>query len=381
MTVVFIVYLVIGLAMPVLPLHVHLGLGFDSFVVGLVAGSQFATSLFSRVWAGHHADHKGAKHAVITGLLVVVLSGLLYLVSLYFIASPVLSVNCLLLGRAALGVAESFIMTGSLIWGVQLLGDSNTGKAMSWIGTALFAALACSAPAGTALYAGYGFVAIALASTLVPIVGLPLVSRLPATPPSPQRAGEFGKVAGGVWIPGIGLALSGIGFGATTTFVALVYAGHGWGGTWLAFTMLSVAFMVARAFFGHLPDKFGGARVALSCVLIEGIGQAMLWLASGPTMALIGVTLTGLGYSLVYPALGVEAIRRAPPEAHGLALGTYTAFYDLTMGIGTPVLGYIATKAGLHAVFLVSGLSVFCSLPVAWWLMTTPTLPLRANQM
>ena len=140
MTVVFIVYLVIGLAMPVLPLHVHLGLGFDSFVVGLVAGSQFVTSLFSRVWAGHHADHKGAKHAVITGLLVVVLSGLLYLVSLYFIASPVLSVNCLLLGRAALGVAESFIMTGSLIWGVQLLGDSNTGKAMSWIGTARQAA-------------------------------------------------------------------------------------------------------------------------------------------------------------------------------------------------------------------------------------------------
>jgi len=53
---VFISFLVIGLAMPVLPLHVHQGLGLGTFIVGLVAGSQFAASLISRVWAGRHAD-------------------------------------------------------------------------------------------------------------------------------------------------------------------------------------------------------------------------------------------------------------------------------------------------------------------------------------
>ena len=42
-------FLVIGLALPVLPLHVHQGLGLGTFVVGLVAGSQFAASLVSRV--------------------------------------------------------------------------------------------------------------------------------------------------------------------------------------------------------------------------------------------------------------------------------------------------------------------------------------------
>src|SRR3981081_4521557 len=51
MAVVFIAYLVIGLAMPVLPLHVHLDLGLSTFVVGLVSGSQFAASFFSRMWA------------------------------------------------------------------------------------------------------------------------------------------------------------------------------------------------------------------------------------------------------------------------------------------------------------------------------------------
>src|SRR6266702_8572354 len=55
MGMVFIAFLVIGLAMPVLPLHVHQGLGLGTFIVGLVAGSQFAAALLSRVWAGRNA--------------------------------------------------------------------------------------------------------------------------------------------------------------------------------------------------------------------------------------------------------------------------------------------------------------------------------------
>src|SRR4051812_30029107 len=85
MAAVFIAYLVIGLAMPVLPLHVHQGLGLGTFVVGLVAGSQFAASLISRLWAGHQADTRGAKHAVVTGLLVAAAAGLLYFLSLRFV--------------------------------------------------------------------------------------------------------------------------------------------------------------------------------------------------------------------------------------------------------------------------------------------------------
>src|SRR2546429_8948080 len=84
MAAVFVVYLVIGVAMPVMPLHVHQGLGLGTFVVGLVAGSQFAASLISRLWAGDQADSRGAKRVVIIGLVAAAVSGLLYLLSLRF---------------------------------------------------------------------------------------------------------------------------------------------------------------------------------------------------------------------------------------------------------------------------------------------------------
>src|SRR5215469_14133506 len=84
MTVVLIAFLIIGLALPVLPLHVHQDLGFGAFIVGLITGSQFGASLLSRVSAGHYADRRGPKRAVVIGLMTAIVAGLLYLLSLYF---------------------------------------------------------------------------------------------------------------------------------------------------------------------------------------------------------------------------------------------------------------------------------------------------------
>jgi len=49
MGVVFMAFLIIGMAKPVLPLHVNHGLGLGTFVVGLVAGSQFAAGRARRM--------------------------------------------------------------------------------------------------------------------------------------------------------------------------------------------------------------------------------------------------------------------------------------------------------------------------------------------
>src|SRR5436305_14283683 len=158
MAVVLIAFLVIGLALPVLPLHVHQGLGLSTFVVGLVTGSQFAASLISRVWSGHYADSKGAKRAVVVGLLTAVAGGLLYLLSLGFVGTPWLSIAILLSGRALLGGAESFVITGAVIWGLALAGPRNAGRVIAWVGMSMFAALALGAPVGITLYAIGGFV-------------------------------------------------------------------------------------------------------------------------------------------------------------------------------------------------------------------------------
>ncbi len=347
MAVVFVGFLIIGMAMPVLPLHVHQRLGLGTFVVGLVAGAQFAASLVSRFWSGRYADARGGKQAMIVGILMAAAAGALYLASLQFVATPMLSVSILIAGRAVLGWAESCMITGALTWGLALGGRGHAGRVIAWVGTALWGAFAAGAPLGTLMYDRVGFVGIALTTMLLPLVTLALVTRQQAIPPTPHESPPFAHVIGAVAMPGIALALGSVGFGAITTFVTLYFAERSWSGAWLVFTVLCGVFILGRIVLGHLPDRLGGARVALVCVLVQAVGLTAIWLAPNAAIVLAGAAVTGAGYSLVFPGFGVEAVRRAPPESRGMAMGIYSAYLDLALGIANPMLGYVAGHQGL----------------------------------
>src|SRR3954463_15799718 len=94
-----------------------------------------------------------------------------------------------------------------------------------------------------------------------------------------------------------------------------------------------------------------------------------MWISPGPPSPAPAPGPTGFGYALVYPGLGVEAVRRAPPESRGLAMGGYTVFLDVALGFGSPVLGLTADWTGLSSVFLVSAIIVLSAAGVAEWLL------------
>lgn len=366
---VFVAFFVTGLAMPVLPLHVHNGLGMSALVVGFVTGSQFAAALISRVWSGNFADSRGGKPAMLAGLFAAIVAGFFYLASIPFVGMPSVAVTLLLLGRAILGGAEGFIITGCFSWSLMILGPKSTGRIMSWIGIAIYGAFAVAAPIGAVLYAHFGFVAIGLATLLLPLASLLLLVPMKFSAPAPQKRSSFFQVIGVVWLPGIGLALASVGFAAVNAFISLLFAERGWGPIWLVFTFYSGAFMLSRVLFGHLTDKVNPGKLALICVSVEAAGQALVWLAPIPELAFLGVALTGFGYSLVHPSFGVTAVRQSPPQSRSLAMGAYTVFLDLALAVAAPLLGLVGGNVGFSGVYLTSTLFVACSGVVAIILM------------
>jgi MFS family permease len=369
---VFVGFLTIGLPLPVLPLHLHYTLGLSPVVVGVVIGAQFAAALLSRAWAGGFADVSGSKRAMIIGLVISAISGLAYLASLAFMATPAISLGVLLLGRVLLGCAESLIITGALSWGIALVGPQNAGKAMAWIGIAMYAAYSTGAPLGTLIYGPYGFAGIAVATSIIPLLALAVVAPARAVAVSSARRMPFYKVLGTVWVPGLGLLFCSVGLGVITTFAALLFAARNWGGASLAFTAFGVAFIGARLLFAHLPDKIGGGKVALVCVLIEAAGQLLIWQADHVLMAYAGAALTGFGFSLAFPGFGVEAVRRAPPQSRGAAMGAFMAFLDISLGITGPAAGAIASAAGVSTVYLAGAGAVALAAIVAVVLIVNP---------
>jgi MFS family permease len=359
--VIFFGYMTFTLPLAALPLQIHDRLGYGSLIVGITIGIQSLVTLVTRQFAGGLCDKKGAKLVVLLGGGWSLAAALIYLFSCVAPLSDHFLLMAILIARAALGIGESLVMTGSLTWAVGAAGPRHTGIVMVWIGIAMYGAVAAGAPLGLWLVmqttAGGGFAAVALAAIVcalaATVTGLTLA---PIAPHGGERL-PFMAVAARIAPFGAGLSLATLGFGAIAAFAALDFQTKGWPGAGLALAGFGAAYIVTRVLFGHWPDRFGGARIALISLVIEACGQALLWFAPAPAGAIAGAILTGAGFSLVFPSFGIEAVRHVSAANRGSALGAYAAFFDLGFALSGPVTGLFAGTFGYSSAFAVGTVS------------------------
>jgi MFS family permease len=345
-------YLAVGLPLPVIPLFVHDKLGFSNLIVGLVIGIQFLATVLTRGYAGRLTDHHGGKRSMLQGAAVCALGGLFYLIAAIPGLSPTISLTIIVLGRLVAGFGESQLVTGGVSWSIASVGPPRAGMSMSWTGIAMFAALAIGAPIGMALYQTYGLEAAMVACIVTPLIAAVIAFREQSyTSPAGQRL-PFYRVIGQIWREGLGLMLQGVGLSGLTAFASLFFAARHWNHAGLVMTAFGTGFIFIRVVLGSLPDRMSGYRVALSSMLVEAVGQAMLWGAQYEIVALAGALVTGLGCALVFPALGVEALKRVLPANRGSAMGAFVAFLDIAYGLSGPAAGVIAGHFGYAAVYL-----------------------------
>jgi MFS family permease len=352
--IIFFGYLAIATPLAILPLQVHGELGYGTLVVGITIGIQSLVTLATRQLVGGLCDRRGPKPIVLLGGRCSLLASAIYLLACVAPAAPSVSLTAILIARIMLGVGESLLMTGSLAWAVGVVGPSHTGKVMVWVGIAMYGAVAIGAPLGIWLMTGLthgGPAVVALAAIACAL--LATLTGVLIAPLAPHRGERlpFLAVAGRIAPFGAGLTLATLGFGAIAAFAALDFQTKGWSGAGFALGGFGTAYILTRVVLGHLPDRFGGARVAFYSLIIEACGQTLLWLAPAPAVAFIGAIMTGAGFSLVFPSFGIEAVKQVPPANRGSALGAYAAFFDLGFALAGPVTGLIAGALGYPPVF------------------------------
>jgi MFS family permease len=350
-------YISVGLPLPIVPLFVHQVLGYGDAIVGGTVGLQFLATVLTRSYAGRVADAHGGKRSMIRGTVSCALAGVLYILASAWPLPSVTALIVLLAGRVVAGFGEGQLVTGSVTWMIAAGGSQNAGEAMSLTGMAMYASVAVGASLGMLIYRHSGF---SIAMSLIIIASLlagGIGARVPAAfAPSGTRVPMIG-VLGMIWRSGLSLSLQGIGFAVISAFASLFFASRGWSHAALAMTFFGGAYAFIRVCFGHLPDRIGGYFIAIASLGIEGIGQALLWLSPSETVALFGALLSGMGCSLLLPALGVEILKHIPPQSRGTALGGFVAFQDIAYGISGPITGVLAARAGYPSVFLVGAVA------------------------
>lgn len=352
----FIAFLCIGLPIAVMPGYVHNQLGFSAVVAGLTIGAQYLATLLSRPVAGRISDNIGTKRAIVYGLSGIALSGVLTVLASLLDSLATVSLTILIISRLFLGVSQGLIGVGTISWCIGQVGPEHMARSISWNGIASYGAIAIGAPLGVVMVDSLGFITLGVALTIMACGALLLIRNKPSVPVIRGERMPFWSVFGRVAPFGLSLTLTSIGYGTLTTFITLFYISRGWDGAAWCLTVFGICFIVARLLFINAINRFGGFRSAITCIAIETVGLLFLWASPNTTFTLIGAALTGFGLSLVYPAIGVEAIKQVPNSSRGAGLSAYAVFFDLALAIAGPLMGAIALGVGYGAIFFFAAL-------------------------
>ena len=362
----FVSYVCVAMPLPIIPVYVTERLGLSNVWAGLGVGVGFFATIITRGYAGSLSDRRGAKIALGRGLVFYVAGALTSMVAGLLSHAPLTAFLILLAGRLLLGLGESLVGVGVIAWGVGLVGPARSARVLALIGSAIYGAFAVGAPIGLALFDRFGFAGAMAISAALPCFGLLAIWSIAgvAAHPDAERP-SFWSVIGKIWWHGAIVCLQGIGFAAIGAFFVLYFLDRNWSHAGLGLTAFGSGFVLVRMLFGHLPDRVGGLPVAIGSLAVEAIGQALIWSAPTPVFALAGAFLTGLGCSMIFPAMGREVVHLVAPHLRGTALGGYAAFQDLAYGLTGPLAGFLADRAGYGSVFLIGGAAAVAGLLIA----------------
>lgn len=349
----FLGYFTIGLSLATLPIFIHQILGFNTIIAGLVISVQYIATFLLRGYAGKIVDIRGPKVSVMRSMLFFGLAGLLLLLVFLCKSQPTVSLGLLLITRLFTGIGEGLVGASPINWALLELGEEHAAKAISFNGIASYGAIALGAPLGVLMVDYISYESLGLLTCAIAIMGyLYSRSKIPYQVTSKKTETiSFKRVLILVAPFGICLALGGLGFGSISTFMTLYYEHFNWQNGASCLTIFGIFFILTRLVFNKAIDQYGGLRVALTSLFIESLGLLIIAVGVHPIWTLLGAALTGIGFSLVFPALGVEAIKRVDQSQQGSALAAYGLFIDISLGITGPLIGFVANNMGMTAIY------------------------------
>jgi MFS family permease len=342
-------FLGLGCVLPVLPRYVRGPIGSTDLAVGLVTGAFAFAAVACRPLGGRLADATGRRRVVVGGALLSSIAGLMYLLPL--------GVPGLVAARLVFGAGEGAVFTAGAAWTVDMAPADARGRAIGLFGLTIWTGLTAGPVIGEALLNAFDYEGVWMFAAAAPLVGAAVASALPEARAPNAHEARGSIVAREAVRPGVSLSLAALGQAAFAGFIVLHLDAEGPGHGAAVFTAFGAAVVGTRVVAGRLPDVVGARRTAVGAAAAEALGLTIIGFASSLPTALVGAVVTGCGFSVLFPSLALLAVNAAPDARRGAVLGTFTAFFDIGMGLGGLIAGAIASAAGYPAVFWVAAAS------------------------
>ncbi|PFD37876.1 MFS transporter [Bacillus cereus] len=335
------------LLVPTLPLFIK-EIGGNESQVGLMMGMFTIAAVVIRPIIGGMLDKYGRKSFIIWGLIFFGLTMLSY-----NLASTILFLAFL---RVIHGVtwAVSTTAVGTAI--TDIIPDSRRGEGMGWYGMAMTIAMAIGPMIGLWVVQNYSFHGLFLLATLLSFMAvvLSLITKMPFAPQIEKgKIQLFEKSVLSITIVVFFLSFA---YGGITTFLPLFASSIDVNpGTF--FLVYAIALTIVRPISGKLLDKYGEVFIILPTLCITILAIVVLTISNSVMGVIIAAVLYGVGFGSAQPALQAAMLTIVAPSKRGVANASFFTAFDLGIGLGAILLGFVSQIFGYRFLFAGSAIS------------------------
>jgi MFS family permease len=340
------------------------GFGPSKGRVGLIMGVHSVLAILARPVFGRMIDLRGGRRFALTGIVVLAAT-----VPLFHLVRDAGAFPLLL--RAVSGVGWGIGMTATIAVCSDLAPAASLARSMGIIGVAGLVANALGPLLAEELIRRFGFGAMfdaALAFLAAAFACMFLTreaSRGMRREPSRAEPGPLRNVpAAALLVISAMPVFHGAVRGTMIYFVALFGTSIGIARVGPFFLAFSLAAILTRFSIADLSDRYGRKRIVFLAAVIIGLNLFVLSrVRSFGPLVLTGF-VGGLGQGLIFPALSTYIIDCLGRKNKGLAISLYLSLFDVGMGLGAPLFGWVSDRAGYRTMYVFAGLLLLAATAV-----------------
>ena len=322
--------------------------------VGLIMGAHSFTAILVRPFFGRVLDRQGGRKVAMAGMFIIMLTipGFFLVESAGWLALALRAVN---------GIGWGVGTTALMAICSELSPPEKMAQSLGIIGSAGIVAGAAGPMLAEEVFRRYDFHAVFIVGIITVAASLVCVFAIREKPRGGGRssAASFtGIRRHSFWILAIIAVMPvahGAARGAVLNFIALFGTSIGFNRIAPFFLVFSIAAILTRFGVGDISDRYGRKKIIFPSAIM--IGLNLFWIAGlhSYTWFLATGFIAGLGQGLIFPALSTYVIDFFGRENKGLALGLYLSLFDLGMGLGSPLWGWVSDIAGYRPMYAIAG--------------------------
>lgn len=334
--------------MPTLPVYVVDVLGAHSHDVGYILAAYTISALIIRPFTGIAVDIYGRKWIYLLSFVFFT-----FLLAVYpFMAT----FAALLMLRFVHGFAWGVNTTAGATAVVDIIPASKRGQGIGYFGMSFTIAMALGPVIALTILDASDFPAMFLSAALFAVAGLVLILFV-KFPPMPEslngKTFSWRRFVEKSSLPmSLPHLLFGMTYGGVVSFITLFDKEHGFNVTGPFFLIIAAGIFISRIFAGQIFDRRGPYYLMIAGFSISIAGYLLLSLIHNANAFLFSAFLIGIGSGILMPTVQAMVNNVVGIDRRGAANATITTAFDLGIGLGALLLGFLADYIGYAGMYL-----------------------------